>query len=54
MAEHVWQDREQVRRFLTARHAEIRGKTPLDVAWTELGARQVEEIMTRMVYGLPA
>jgi putative toxin-antitoxin system antitoxin component (TIGR02293 family) len=54
MAEDVWQDREQARRFLTAPHAEIGGKTPLDAALSELGARQVEEVIARILYGLPA
>ena len=54
MAEDVWQDREQARRFLTTPHPEIGGKTPLDAALTELGARQSEEVMARIVYGLPA
>src|ERR1017187_4921836 len=53
-AEDVWQDREQARRFLTTPHPEIGGKTPLDAAMTELGARQAEEVMARIVYGLPA
>ncbi len=53
-AEDVWQDREQARRFLTTPHAEIGGKTPLDAALTELGARQAEEVMARILYGLPA
>ena len=54
MAEDVWQDRERARRFLTTPHPEIAGKTPLDAALTELGARQAEEVMARIVYGLPA
>ncbi|MGC9946266.1 MAG: antitoxin Xre/MbcA/ParS toxin-binding domain-containing protein [Bryobacteraceae bacterium] len=54
IAEDVWQDREQSRRFLTTPHPEIGGKTPLDAALTELGARQAEEVMARIVYGLPA
>ncbi len=54
MAEEVWQDREQARRFLTTPHAEMGGKTPLNAALTELGARQAEEVMARIVYGLPA
>ena len=53
MAEEVWQDREQTRRFLTTAHPELGGKTPLDAALTELGARQAEEVMARIVYGLP-
>jgi uncharacterized protein (DUF2384 family) len=53
-AEDVRQDREQARRFLRTPHPEIGGKTPLDAALTELGARQAEEVMARIVYGLPA
>jgi putative toxin-antitoxin system antitoxin component (TIGR02293 family) len=54
MAEDVWQDRDQARRFLTTPHPEMGGKTPLDAALTELGARQAEEVMARILYGLPA
>jgi putative toxin-antitoxin system antitoxin component (TIGR02293 family) len=54
MAEDVWQDREQTRRFLTTSHPEIGGKTPLEAAMTELGARQAEAVMARILYGLPA
>jgi putative toxin-antitoxin system antitoxin component (TIGR02293 family) len=54
MSEEVWQDAEQSRRFLTTPHSEMGGKSPLDAALTELGARQAEEIMARILYGLPA
>ncbi len=54
IAEDVWQDRQLARRFLTTPHPEIGGRTPLDAALTELGARQAEEVMARIVYGLPA
>jgi uncharacterized protein (DUF2384 family) len=54
MAEGVWENREQARRFLTSPHAEIGGKTPVDAALTESGARQAEELMARILYGLPA
>ena len=54
MAENVWQNREQARRFLTTPHPEIGGRSPLDAALTELGARQAEDLMARILYGLPA
>lgn len=54
LSEEVWQDREQSRRFLTTPHPELGGKTPVDAALTELGARQAEEVMARITYGLPA
>jgi putative toxin-antitoxin system antitoxin component (TIGR02293 family) len=54
IAEDVWQDRDQARRFLTTPHPEMGGKTPVEAALTELGARQAEEVMARITYGLPA
>jgi putative toxin-antitoxin system antitoxin component (TIGR02293 family) len=54
MAEDVWQDRDEARHFLTRAHPELGGKTPLDATLTELGARQAEEVMVRILYGLPA
>lgn len=53
MAEYVWEDRDQARRFSTAPHAELGGRSPVDAAKTELGARQTEEVMARILYGLP-
>ena len=40
--------------FLHTAHPELGGDQPLDAARTELGARQVEEVLWRMEYGLPA
>ena len=54
LAEEVWQDREQTRRFLTTPHPELGGRAPLEAALTELGARQAEQVMARILYGLPA
>ncbi len=54
LAEDVWQDAAQTRHFLTTPHPEIGGKSPLDAALTELGARQVEEVIARILYGFPA
>ena len=53
-AEYVWDDREDARRFLTTPHPALRHKTPIDAAMTELGARQVEEILGQIFHGLPA
>ncbi len=53
MAEWVWDNAEQARRFLRTPHAEMAGRTPLEAALTELGARQAEEVMNRILYGLP-
>src|ERR1700689_2442650 len=53
-AEYVWENREDARRFLTTAHPALGGKTPIDAAMTELGARQVEEILGKIFHGLPA
>jgi putative toxin-antitoxin system antitoxin component (TIGR02293 family) len=53
-AEYVWGDRDDARRFITTPHPALRGRSPLDAAMTELGARQVEEILGKIFHGLPA
>jgi putative toxin-antitoxin system antitoxin component (TIGR02293 family) len=50
----LWQDEDTARAFLLTPHPELRGRTPLDAALTEIGGRQVEEIIERGVHGLPA
>lgn len=54
MAEYFWEDSEQSRRYLITLHAELGGQSPIDMARTELGARQAEEVIARILYGLPA
>jgi putative toxin-antitoxin system antitoxin component (TIGR02293 family) len=53
-AEFVWGDRSDARRFMTEPHPALGSRTPLDAALTELGARQVEEILDKIFHGLPA
>ena len=53
-AEFVWDDRSQAHRWLTTPHAELDNRSPLDIALTDLGARQVEIVLDRIFYGLPA
>lgn len=54
MAQVAWQDEAEARRFMNTPHPELGDRTPLDVAMTELGARQVEEVLERGLHGLPA
>lgn len=54
MAEVAWGDPEEARRFMNMPHPELGGRTPLEVAMTELGARQVEQVLERGLHGLPA
>ncbi len=53
-AEFVWSSREVAREWLTRPHPELGGRTPLDAALSEVGARQVEELLDRVLYGIPA
>jgi len=53
-AEYVWGDREEARQFLTTPHPALAGKTPVAAAMTELGARQTEELLNKILHGLPA
>lgn len=53
-AEYAWNNQEDARAWLTKRHVELGRRSPLEMAMTELGARQVEELVDRLVYGIPA
>ena len=53
MARALWLDDRAAQRFLLSPHPELRDKTPLDAALTEIGGRQVEEIIERGMHGLP-
>ncbi len=53
LAEHVWDHREDAREWLTKAHPELGGKAPMAAALTELGARQAEEILDKLFFGLP-
>ena len=52
-AEYVWDDREDARRFLMTPHPALDGRRPIDAAATELGAREVEELLWQIYHGLP-
>lgn len=53
-AEHVWNDRQDAREWLTKTHPELGRRTPLESAMTELGARRIEEVLDRLFYGISA
>lgn len=52
-AQYVWDDDDDARRFLTTPHSELGGERPVDLVLTELGARQIEELLWKLFYGLP-
>jgi len=53
-AEHTWSNRADAREWLTHPHPELGGRTPLDSAMTELGARRAEELLDRLFFGIPS
>jgi putative toxin-antitoxin system antitoxin component (TIGR02293 family) len=52
-AEYVLEDKEMARQFLINPHPMLNGKSPIETALTELGARQVEQMLYGVFYGLP-
>ena len=54
LAEMLWDDEAEARRFLATPHPELNRRKPIEAALTELGARQVEDVVMRALYGLPA
>ena len=53
LAELLWDDADEAKRYLTTPHAELGRKRPIEAGLTELGARQVEDIVMRALHGLP-
>jgi putative toxin-antitoxin system antitoxin component (TIGR02293 family) len=52
-AEYVWDDADDAREWLTKPHPELDGRTPMQAAETELGARRAEHVLDAVFYGLP-
>ena len=52
-AEELFGSPDAARRFMQTPHPELGGRSPLQRAATELGAREVEELLGRIEYGLP-
>ena len=53
-AEYVWDGRDEAKRFLTTPHPAFAGARPIDATRSELGARQVEELLWQIYHGLAA
>ncbi|MBS1821636.1 MAG: DUF2384 domain-containing protein [Acidobacteria bacterium] len=53
LAEYVLDDKQFAREWMTQPHLELDGRAPVDAAQTELGARRVEDILMRILFGLP-
>jgi len=53
LAELLWDDAPAAQRYLSTPHPELGNRTPLERAISELGARQVEDLVMRAIHGLP-
>lgn len=54
LALSVFEDSGAATRFMMNSHPELNDRAPFDVALTEIGGREVEEIIERGLHGLPA
>jgi putative toxin-antitoxin system antitoxin component (TIGR02293 family) len=54
MAESVWEDPALAHEFLTSPQPELGGARPVELARGDLGSRQVEQLLTRLEFALPA
>ena len=54
LALFAFQDSDAAARFMMHPHPELGDRTPFDTALTEVGGREVEEIIERGLHGLPA
>ena len=54
MALSVFEDPAAAIRFLANPHPELDERAPFEVALTEIGGREVEEVIERGLHGLPA
>lgn len=50
----VWKSEEDAREFMTKNHPMLDDRTPFKACMTELGARQVEQILGRLLFGSAA
>jgi putative toxin-antitoxin system antitoxin component (TIGR02293 family) len=54
LAEDVWESRALAHRFLTSPQPQLDGERPIDLARSDLGTRQVEDLLMKIEYALPA
>lgn len=54
MALSVFEDPTAAIRFMANAHPELDNRAPLEAALTEIGGREVEEVIERGLHGLPA
>jgi putative toxin-antitoxin system antitoxin component (TIGR02293 family) len=54
LAEQVWEDEARAQEFLISPQPQLDGERPVDLARSDLGTREVEELLFRLEYSLPA
>lgn len=54
LAEQVWEDVDRAHEFLVSAQPQLDGERPVDLARTDLGAREVEDLLMKLEYSLPA
>ncbi|WP_225890074.1 antitoxin Xre/MbcA/ParS toxin-binding domain-containing protein [Indioceanicola profundi] len=52
-AKAVWNDGDDAAEFLTAPHPLLEGRSPIEAARSEVGAKRVEHVLGAIEYGLP-
>ncbi len=53
LAESVWEDAALAHEFLTNPQPQLEGMRPIDLTRSDLGARQVEQLLMKIEYALP-
>lgn len=53
LAEQVWEDADLAHEFLTSPQPQLGGERPVEMARSDLGTREVEELLFRLEWSLP-
>jgi putative toxin-antitoxin system antitoxin component (TIGR02293 family) len=53
MAENVWEDADLANEFVMSAQPQLGGERPMDLARSDLGAREVETLLMKIEYSLP-
>ena len=53
LAEHVWEDPDLAHEFLTSAQPHLGGERPVELARSDLGTREVEDLLFRLEWSLP-
>lgn len=54
LAEEVWEDADHAHEFLLSEQPQLGGQRPVDLTGTDVGTREVEDLLFKMEYSLPA